>query len=152
MFYAHSVPSGISQLKLAIERELQDRNDTAIKAKLLFLLTQIKEKPRAFPACVSTGLNKKFYKELAPIADISDKGANFIGDPMSTSGLSGGSAYVASKTGPATAGRIVGGAAYGGMVASLLNFFSGKSKDYYEFYMKRISDELALRGIPASSL
>lgn len=152
LLYVHAVPSQANELRQIIEKQLADRNDIAIRAKLLSLIGQIREKPWAFPACVATPLCRQFYARLKPIMETSEMAADFMGDPFTTAAAPGAASAVAAKTGTVTAGRIIGGAAMGGSILSLTNFFAGKSKDYYEFYMKRISDELALRGIPPSSL
>jgi hypothetical protein len=116
------------------------------------LIGQVREKPWAFPACIDTQLCRQFYKELKPIVDASESAADFMGDPVSPPAAGAASAAIASRVGPATAANIAKGFGIGSFAVSLTNFFAGKSKDYYEYYMKRISDELALRGIPPSSL
>ncbi len=152
MLYVQALPSQEQQLRREIPRRLTDRNDIAIRAKLLSLTTQIREKPWAFPACLPEKLCRQFYKELKKIVDTSEIAADFMSDPFSSSGASGASAAIANRAKNFSAGAFAKGSAMGMFAIGLTNFFGGKSKDYYEFYTKRISDELALRGIPPSSL
>ncbi|WP_156347719.1 MULTISPECIES: hypothetical protein [unclassified Sphingomonas] len=152
MLYVHALPSQEQQLRREISRRLKERNDIAIRAKLLSLTTQIREKPWAFPACLPERLCRQFYQELKKIVDTSEFAADFMSDPFSSSGASGASTALVNRAKSLSAGKFARGTAMGMFAIGLTNFFAGKSKDYYEFYTKRISDELALRGIPPSSL
>lgn len=152
MLYVLATPSITEQLHATITRELSHRDDIAIKAKLLSLIGQIRKKPWAFPACLGTRHCRNFYHQLKSIVDASGVAADFMGDPFSTSAATGGASAAAARARPVTGANIIGGAAYGGMLISMTNFFASKSEGYYEAYMKGISDELALRGISPSSL
>ncbi|WP_125660891.1 hypothetical protein [Sphingomonas sp. 2R-10] len=152
MLYVHALPSCEQQLRREIPRRLKDRNDVAIRAKLLSLTTQIRERPWAFPACLPEKLCRQFHTELKKIVDASEVAADFMSDPFSSSGASGASTAIANRAGNLSTGSVAKGFSMGMFAIGLTNFFGGKSKDYYEFYTKRISDELALRGIPPSSL
>lgn len=152
LLYLHASPAQPAELRRAIETRLTDRNDIAIRAKLLSLTTQVREKPWAYPACLSEPMCRRFYSQLKSIAGASEAAADTLGDPFSSTAAGGGTSYVTSKLPAATRGSAAKGFGIGFFAMQLVNFFGGKSKDYHEFYMKRISDELALRGIPPNSL
>jgi hypothetical protein len=152
MLYVHAFPSQEQQLRREIPERLKERNDIAIRAKLLSLTTQIREKPWTFPACLPEKLCRQFYQELKGIADRSEMAADFMADPASPAVGAGGVTLLQKRAGPLSAGSIAKASTMGLFAISLTNFFAGKSKDYYEFYTRRISDELALRGIPPSTL
>lgn len=152
MLYAYTNPTQAGELRSAIAARLPDRNDIVIRAKLLSLLGQIREKPWAYPACLETRLCRQFYNQLKPIAGVSETAAETLGDPFSGAAAGGGASHFTSKLPQATRADAAVAFGMGFFAIQLINFFGGKSKDYYEFYMKRISDELALRGIPPSSL
>lgn len=121
-----------------IESKLLSHNDIAIRAKLLSLCRHAIEEPWAYPALYPTDALRRFYADLKPIASASDTVANAGADPVTNMGVSA-----------ALAKLLTTAAAFGW---NLANYFGGKSKDYYEFYMQRIVIELSRRGIPATSL
>lgn len=121
-----------------IAAKLGERNDIAIRAKLLSLCRQASEKPWAYPALLDTQTCRRMYAELKPYVDTSDKVANFGSDPVSSIPI-----------GAVLTKLITAAGAFG---FGLATYFGGKSKDYYDFYAKRIAMELALRGIPESTL
>ncbi|MBB3878936.1 hypothetical protein [Sphingomonas pseudosanguinis] len=108
----------------------------AIRAKIISLSRDVFEKPFAYHACLSTPENKTHWRELSKIAGLSAIPGDRTGDAVAGVGVA-----ARLKNHPALA--------FG---AALLNQFSGQSKDYYSFYAGRILNELALRGIPASSV
>lgn len=125
-------------LERAIAAQLADRNEIAIRAKLLSLCRQAAEKPWAFPALLDTPTCRRMYAELKPLVEGSDTIANAGSDPVSSLPIM---AALAKLT------TAAGAFGYG-----LMTYFGGKSKEYYEFYARRIATELALRGIPESAL
>jgi len=131
-------PNQRDALYRAIEAGLPGRNNIAIKAALLSRCRQVIETPWAYPALHDTDSCKRMYNELKPIMEASDQVANAGSDPVSSMGI-----------GAVLTKLLSSAAAFG---YGLATYFGGKSKDYYDFYMRRISQELALRGVPESSL
>lgn len=125
-------------LQNEIEAKLSQSDNIAIRAKLLSLCQRGLEEPWAFPALYPTDALRRFYADLKPIAAVSDTVANAGADPVANMGVSA-----------ALAKMLTTAAAFGW---NLANYFGGKSKDYYEFYLQRIALELSRRGVPPSSL
>lgn len=118
--------------------ELSGRNDIAIRAALLTRCQQVIEKPWAYPASLDTKTCRKAYLKLQPYVSASDSVANTASDPWSSALIGG------------VLTKLLGASVAFGY--GLVTYYGGKSKDYYEFYARRIASELALRGIPESSL
>ncbi|RYF12458.1 MAG: hypothetical protein EOO77_17385 [Oxalobacteraceae bacterium] len=128
-------------LRQKIARTLAAREDIAVKAKLVSLTTMIPQRPWAFPALLDTPTCRGLYTEMNKIAGYADTPASGLADPVSEFGIA------------AAISKIF--RAFGTVVTfgvDLTRYLGGKTKDYYAFYAKRISDELALRGIAPSSL
>jgi hypothetical protein len=119
-----------------IERELPDRNDIAIKAKLMSLVRLVRERPWAYPALVDTYRCHQYHSAMKGVANASDTPAKVGADPVSGLGI----------------GALLKSVPHIAFGLGLTNYFGGKSKDYYDFYARRIADELALRGIAPSTL
>ena len=81
------------------------------------------------------------YHLIKQVADISDK-TSTGSDPVASLGVSW---LIKRVAGIGTAGIV-------GFGLQLTRYFGKKNKEYYSFYAKRISDELALRGIAPSTL
>lgn len=128
--------------RVALERDigarLPNRNDIAIRAKLLSLCRQAADKPWGFPALIDTPTCRRIYAELKPLVNASDTITNTGSDPISAIAVGG------------VLRRVSGAAGVFGF--GLMTYFSGKSKDCYDFYARRIASELTMRGIPESSL
>jgi hypothetical protein len=124
------------ELRREINAKLDDRNFIPIRAKLLSLIDNIPRKPWDFPPCLSTEDCKRYWKEMSKVATVSGIPSDRTGDAVTGMGVS----YLL---------RNLPQLAWGG---ALLNQFTGQSKDYYDFYARRLQDELALRGIPPSTL
>ena len=125
-----------AELRTLIGASLPDRSQIAIRAKLLSLTRGIVERPWAFPACLSTPECRSNWREMSQIASYSAIPSDRSGDAVSGLGIS---ALL----------RRVPALAFG---AALINQFGGQSKDYYDFYARRLSNELALRGVPPDTL
>lgn len=125
-----------AELRRAIEHGLNDRNLISIRAKLLSLMTTVMQRLWAFPACLSTTECIGYWRRMRDVAGYSAIPSDRTGD--AASGLA--------------IGRLLRNQPLLAFGAALLNQFSGQSKDYYDFYARRLSDELALRGIPPNSL
>lgn len=137
MLYALVISSAERRaLAQEIERSLHDRNDIAIKAKLLSLLEQVVDKPWAFPALMDTARCRRHYADIKGVADASDIPAKVGADPVSGLGI----------------GALLKKLPHIAFGLGLTNYFGGKSKDYYDFYARKIASELALRGIAPDTL
>ena len=135
-------PAELVALRRRIEHDLAGRDAIPIRAKLLSLVVHVFDEPWAFPALLDTPRCRAAYKELGGIANVSGKVSNLGTDPVSDLGVAAGLKKLFGTA-------LTGMAAFG---VSLTHYFGGRSQAYYSFYAKRISDELALRGIPPSSL
>jgi len=124
------------ELAKEIEKRLADRAMIPIRAKLLSLIRDVAATPWAYPACITTEECKTYWREMNKIAGWSAIPSDRTGDAVSGLGLS-----ALLKRLPQMA--------FG---SALLNQFGGQSKDYYDSYARRLSDELALRGVPPSTL
>lgn len=139
------------QLRKRIETILNDREHIPIRAKLISLMSRIREQPWAYPALLDTKMCKELYAKLNQVAEVSDTVATVGSDPVSDIGVGAGLRKIfMSVQGSAAVKSVTAGMA--AFAVSLTRFFGGKSKDYYAFYARRISNELALRGIPPSTL
>lgn len=129
-------PAERQTLVQEIERALPDRNDIAIRAKLLSLVRQAQERPWAFPALVDTIRCRRYHAEMKGAADASDIPAKVGADPVSGLGI----------------GALLKKLPQVAFGLGLTNYFGGKSKDYYDFHARKIANELALRGIAPDTL
>lgn len=119
-----------------IQRTLSSRNDIAIKAKLLSAMRLTREKGWAFPALVDTNRCRQYHAELKRVSDASEIPAKAGADPVSALGI----------------GALLRKLPQFAFGAGLTNYMGGKSKDYYDYYARRIANELALRGIAPDTL
>lgn len=126
------------ELQREIETKLAGHNNIAIRAKLVSICRQILAEPWAYPAAYPTDALRRFHADLKPIASASDTAANMGADPVANMAVSAALAKLLSSA-----------AAFGW---NLVNYFGGKSKDYYEFYLNRIVIELSRRGVPPVAL
>ena len=135
-------PAELIALRQRIEQQLAGRDAIPIRAKLLSLVAHVFDEPWAFPALLDAPRCRAAYKELSGIAKVSGKVSDLAADPVSDLGVAAGLKKLLGTT-------LTGMAAFG---VSLTHYFGGRSQGYYSFYAKRLSDELALRGIPPSGL
>lgn len=146
MLYCHqSSMAEITNMRHVIARATPTVDDIPLRGRLFSVLTQLQQKPWAFPACISTNECRKYYKEMDIYFNGSAFSSEILADPGTSTGAGFGVAYLAKKFSLAAA-------SLGLSAVQFLNFFGGKSKDYYDFYMRRIENELALRGIPKSKI
>lgn len=117
-------------LQREIVQRLPARNEIAIQRKLLSLLNSVIERPWAFAVCLSTSECHSYWREVSRLAGYSAVPSDRTGDAVSGVGIG-----ALLKRHPAVA--------FG---ASLLNQMGRQSKDYYDFYARRLLNELALRG------
>jgi hypothetical protein len=130
-----------SALRQKIAGALPSREDVAIRARLISLTTIVLQRPWAFPALLDTPTCRALYAEMNKIAGYADTPASGLADPVSELGIAGAISKIFRAFGPMVTFGV-----------DLTRYLGGKTKDYYAFYAKRISDELALRGISPSSL
>lgn len=102
-----------------VTAKLSERNDIAIRAKLLSLCRQAAEKPWAYPALLDTPTCRRLYGDLKPYVDTSDKIANFGSDPVSSI-----------PVGALLTKLITAAGAFG---FGLATYFGGRSKDLLRF-------------------
>lgn len=121
-----------------IATKLPHRNDIVIRGRLLSLCRRAQEEPWHFPALVGTPALRSFHKELKALVDTSDTVANAGSDPFTSVPIGYAIAQLTTKA--------------IGFGYTLATYFADRGKNYYEFYLRRIELELALRGIPASTL
>lgn len=129
------------RLKARIAQTLSEREVIPIRAHLISLVDRVFEKPWAFPALLDTATCRALYQKFNEVSGAADTIASTAADPIAQRGLDMGVTAILKKV--------------GGMIMATLNwtqYLGGKTKDYYGFYANGISDELALRGIPPSSL
>lgn len=129
------------QLKRHIAQTLSGRDQIPIQAHLISLVDRAVEEPWAFPVMLDTPTCRELWHEFNSVATGSNTVASTGADPVSSKGIGAALVAIFKKTG-ALITFSVGYAQY----------IFGKNRDYYAFHAKRISDELALRGIPPSSL
>jgi hypothetical protein len=138
--YGYTPAQGVA-LKGRIAAALPDREAIVIRAKLISLVDHVFEKPWAFPALLATPTCRKLFRELNATAGVADHVASTGADPATQTGLGALLTHFLKKAGAVAALSVI-----------WTQYLSGKTKDYYAFYAKRVSDELALRGIAPSSL
>lgn len=139
------------ELRKRIEAAFADREHIPIRAKLLSLIGRVQQEPWAFPALLDTKMCRELYTKLNGVAGASDTVASLGSDPVSDLGIAAVLKKIFDNV-PGSAAVKAGAAGMAAFGVALTRYFAGKSKDYYAFYTKRISDELALRGVPPSSL
>ena len=134
-------PAQRMDLRREIIDKLAGRELIPIQQKLLSHIELIQQEPYLFAPCVDTQSLLAYYKKFAQIAD-SDTAANVGADPVSNLGVG------------AAAAKFLTQAAAGLSVAALqlINYFGGKSKDYYQAYAQRMREELAARGYALGQL
>ena len=134
-------PGQRAQFKRHIAEALPSREQIAIRFHLISIVDRVFETPWAYPALLDTKTCLDLWHQFNAVATDSDTVASTGADPVSSKGVGAALVAIFKKAG-----------AFLTFTVGYTQYLAGKNKDYYAFYAKRISDELALRGIAPSSL
>ncbi len=99
------------------------------------------EEPWAFPVMLDTPTCCELWHTFNAVANGSDRVASTGADPVSSKGIGAALIAIFKKTGALITFSL-----------SYAQYIFGKNRDYYAYHARRIADELALRGVPPSSL
>lgn len=134
-------PAQRTAFKRHIAQALPSREQIVIRAHLISIVDRVFEKPWTYPALLDTNTCRELWQQLNSVASESDTVASTGADPVFSKGIGAALVFLFKKTG-----------AFITFATGYTQYLAGKNKDYYAFYAKRISDELALRGVPPSTL